>query len=160
MERREVNNMVFQYKAGAVIKTPAEVAGAVCLNLEKTSGLTPERLLAASRNPDAPLHGEFEWNDAAAAEKYRTAQAAYIIRNIEVQVSVNEAPQPIRAFFNLTRNDHEYHSIEIITQTPEYFDDLLERVRKELESFKKKYGLINGLAGVIGAIDQYLDNSA
>jgi len=41
--------------------------------------LTPETILARARSAEHPLHRYFEWDDSAAAEKYRRAQASSMI---------------------------------------------------------------------------------
>lgn len=148
--------MVFQYKPGTVIKTPPEVTGAVCMDLTNSGGLTPERLLEASRPEEAPLHGEFEWNDSVAAENYRVSQARYIIRHITIDIEPSEDKEPlqVRAFVNLTQKEHEYRPIRTVIETPEYLDQLLERAKAELTAFKTKYSVISTLAGVFEAIDQ------
>ena len=70
--------MVYEFKPCSYIKASAQVAGEMCEQLSKTGGLTPKRLVDANRAEDAPLHGEFEWNDTVAAEAYREGQAAHI----------------------------------------------------------------------------------
>ncbi len=50
----------------------------------------------ARENPESTLHGELEWDDAKAAEEYRTDQARAIIRVVVVQSK--ETPDMIRAY--------------------------------------------------------------
>jgi hypothetical protein len=64
-------SMVYKWKDAARLKTDAQTAGEICEKLEKNGGLTAKRLADESRPEDAPLHKEFEWNDATAAEAYR-----------------------------------------------------------------------------------------
>lgn len=75
--------MVYEWKDLASvrnIKADAQVAGEVCEELEREGRLTPENLVEVSKDENAPLHNEFEWNDATAAKKYRRSQAQFIIK--------------------------------------------------------------------------------
>ena len=74
--------MIYQWKAGAVVKASAEDAGAQCEALSRAGKLTPAALVDLNRPEDAPLHNAFEWRDDVAAEKYRESQARYIILSL------------------------------------------------------------------------------
>lgn len=54
----------------------------------KHGSVSPENLLEAAANPKNPLHGFFEWEDGAAAHKYRLQQAGYIMRSVAIEVVV------------------------------------------------------------------------
>ena len=80
----------------------AEILGPYIEKMAKKnkSLLTPYDLVNDARNPDSPLHGHFEWNDAVAAEKFRVTQARKILRSIVIEVEdMNDAP--VRAFFSI-----------------------------------------------------------
>jgi hypothetical protein len=47
--------------------------------------LTAEAVVEAARNERSPLHGEFEWDDSAAAHRYRIEQARGLIRRFPIQ---------------------------------------------------------------------------
>lgn len=47
--------------------------------LERDGRLTVDDVVDAARDPDSPLHGEFEWDDTVAAELYRRTQARRLI---------------------------------------------------------------------------------
>jgi len=46
--------------------------------------LTPEEVVNAARPDDHPLHRYFDWDDTAAAEKYRLYQARGLIRSVHI----------------------------------------------------------------------------
>ncbi|WP_031465986.1 hypothetical protein [Sciscionella sediminilitoris] len=61
--------------------------------------LTPELVLSEARDPGHPLHNRFEWDDAAAAEKYRREQAHELIRTARIVYrDAGSAPNQVRAF--------------------------------------------------------------
>jgi len=57
---------------------------------EKHGGvLRPDDVIKDARNPKSPLHDQCEWDDTAAARKYRQDQARTLIRTVRVVVEVN-----------------------------------------------------------------------
>ncbi len=146
--------MVYKWKPASQIKCDAQKAGEVCEKLEKTVGLTAKNLLDASRPEDAPLHGEFEWDDTKAAEAYRETQASYIIRMLCVAPE-EEQKEPVRAYF-VTATAKVYESVNVIMHDEDRRSALLETALKELESFRRKYSALSELSEVFAAIDKTL----
>lgn len=153
----------YSYRVHGINKTPADVVGGVCQRLQDSGeGLSPETLLNASRAENAPLHGEFEWDDKIAGEKYRLNQAGDLIRNlIIVPVTTEEkAPPPSRAFVSTPGGKSVYVSIRSALSTDAWRDHLLKEARREMGSFVQKYRRLKELAGVISEIENYLDGEA
>ena len=46
--------------------------------------ITPAEIVDHATDPDSPLHSFFEWDDTAAAAKYRLAQASKLIRSCRI----------------------------------------------------------------------------
>jgi len=53
--------------------------------------VTPQMVVEEARNPDSPLHSEFEWDIEAAAEKYWIEQARKIIRSVRITYRVEKS---------------------------------------------------------------------
>ena len=51
--------------------------------------LTAAETLEAARDPNSPIHCEFEWNDALASEKFRLGQARELIRSVKIETWFN-----------------------------------------------------------------------
>ena len=148
--------MVYQFKQASRIRVDAQATGELCEKLERTGGLTPHRLVEASRKPGTLLHNEFEWNDGIAAEKYREEQARFIIRSIVVQPEAEEK-KPVRAFFSIATEampEKRYESTEIILKDIEKTSYLLEQAKRELIAFKQKYAALNELKSIFDAIEK------
>ena len=65
----------YEFSIKGVHKVSAQVVGELIDELtNKGTEVTPELIVEMSRDPSAPTHGEFEWDDSVAAEKYRTEQ--------------------------------------------------------------------------------------
>ena len=144
--------MVYKLKDGARLKTDAQTAGEICEKLERNGGLTAKRLVDESRPEDAPLHKEFEWDDATAAEAYREEQARYIIRSIVIQ------PEPtkndvVRAFFPVAEQK-VFESLPVILSDAKKTSALLDMALRELKAFELKYYTISQLAPVFEAIKE------
>lgn len=140
--------MVYEWKDLASvrnIKADAQVAGEVCEELEREGRLTPENLVEVSKDENAPLHNEFEWNDATAANKYRRSQAQFIIQMLVVKSSDDEEEEkkpPVRAFFAIDRERRSYESVVSILESKDKTATLREQVVKELACFYGKYQAI------------------
>ncbi len=93
--------MVYEWKSASRIKANAQEAGKLFEQLEAENDLTAARVVEESRAESAVLHGEFEWNDTKAANKYREHQARNIINAITIKTvatdSDDEIPATIRA---------------------------------------------------------------
>ena len=144
--------MVYKLKDGARLKTDAQTAGEICEKLERNGGLTAKRLVDESRPENAPLHKEFEWDDATAAEAYREEQARYIIRSIVIQ------PEPtkndvVRAFFQVPEQK-VFESLPIILSDAKKTNALLDMALRELKAFELKYSTLSQLATVFEAIKE------
>jgi len=149
--------MIYKWKEGSHHKVSAQIAGEVCADLEERGELTAENLVDVSRPEEAPLHGEFEWDDDIAAELYRKTQASAIIRHIAVKT---EEKTPLRAFFNLEVKAKEYESIQTIIRQEDKYSALLATALMELEAFKRKYQMLSELQDVFDAIMTAQKNAA
>lgn len=75
----------FGFRPGARVRgVDPDVAGRELKQLEKRGPLTPQSVVDASRNPRAPLHPCFEWDDSVAAESHRRWQARNLIMSVVV----------------------------------------------------------------------------
>lgn len=49
--------------------------------------LTPDAVVQDAASKKSPLHDQFEWDDSAAAVKWRLAQARELIRSVRIEVT-------------------------------------------------------------------------
>ena len=139
---------------GSRFTADPNVAKEVMDQLSAEGRLTAMELVEASRPVDAPLHGEFEWDDTIAAQKWREQTGRVMIASIVITHDVQEEPKPVRAYFNIERNTHEYIPTEIIFSDEAKKNRLLEIAKRELLSFKVKYQTLRELDPVFLAIDE------
>ncbi len=55
---------------------------------EETGTLRVDDVIDEARDPDSPLHTEFDWDDSVAAEKWRREQARELIRTVRVEIVI------------------------------------------------------------------------
>lgn len=152
----------YSYRVNGLQKVSADVAGAVCQQLQNSEqGLSPATLLDASRDPSAPLHGEFEWDDTKAAEQYRLRQARGIIQNIVIiSQRMDGSAVRDRSFVSAPGGKGQYVSLKSALGNEEWTAHLLRQAEDELRSFQAKYRRITELAGINAAIEDYLKRDA
>ena len=143
--------MVYAFKTGSFIKADAQAAGEMCEKLAAEGRLTAKNLVDENRPEEAPLHNEFEWDNDLAADKWREQQARHIIGSLIVKA---EQREPVRAFFNITRNEPNYNHIETILESTDNTEKLLKTALNELIAFKKKYEMLEQLSKVFDAIEE------
>jgi len=77
----------------------SEITHELNLLAKKHKGhLTPEIVIQAAKDPESALHGEFTWDDAEAAHRYRLVQARALIRNATLLVKTGETRTILPAF--------------------------------------------------------------
>ena len=144
--------MTYQWKTPYVMPVDAQSAGEELDRIyQKHGNLIPSNVVEESRDETSVLHPCFEWNDAAAAEKYRETQAGLILRNITVVSESVGNEEPVRAFVSVQKS---YQPIEIVLSDQEKTEELLRNALKELVSFKAKYNTLSMLKPVFDAIEK------
>ena len=123
---------------------------------ELPGGLTAPNVVKVARDPKNPLHGEFEWDDSAAGEKYRESQARCMLRSV-VKIAPEMPQKPIRAYqaveVNRDESPKEYVETRRVMREPELRAQILATAKRELQSFRAKYRDLTELASVFDAID-------
>jgi len=108
---------------------------------EAHGDLTPSIVVAEARNPSHPLHDRFEWDDAAAGEKYREQQARELIRSVRVVESDGLPSESVRAFHSLPRDGgRSYVPIDEIKADPISTQIVLREAEREWRQLFRRYG--------------------
>ena len=116
---------------------------------------TPDEIVEKAKNSTTELHKCFEWDNDAAAEKYRLHQARMITSNLVfLKESDVEEEQPVLVrVYNKTEQTGGYKPPErVFTQADEY-EKLLKRATAELHQFKVKYSMLKELDYILSLID-------
>ena len=108
----------------------------------KHGTLTPALVVKEARPKSAPLHNHFEWDDAAAGERYRLIQAHELIQSVRVTYTDKKgAPQSIRAFHAVREQSGKvaYRPVEEITDDPVMTEMLRRDMEREWRQLKARY---------------------
>lgn len=145
--------MVYQFKVPGLFPVSAQTAGEELRRIYENKGcLEPKDVVDKSRPEDAPLHDCFEWDDEAAAEKYREVQAGQIIRSVVVvQEEEQRPPVEVRAFVNVQKT---YRPIEVVVNSEEQMLELFNSALSELKAFERKYANLKQLSSVFEEINK------
>jgi hypothetical protein len=125
----------------------------------KYGAVAPRMVLNFARNEKTALHKHFNWDDTAAAERYRLLQAGQIIR-MYVIVKDDSKP-PIRGLVSLMQDRHpeakkpgngKRRHIDDVMSDAAMRQNLLDTALMELRAFKRKYEMLTELSAVWNAL--------
>lgn len=142
---------MYKWKIEGLYGVDAQVAGNELERIYHEKGtLEPSVVVEQSKPKNAPLHSMFEWNDEAAAEKWREQQARNIIGNVVVADEPN-GESFTRAFVHVS---DDYRPLSIVLDDRDMTEELLMTALRELRTFEAKYSELRQLAPVLDAIEE------
>ncbi len=137
--------------------------------------LEPAKVVEYAKDSNTLLHKKFEWDDSKAAQDYRLWQARQIIR-LEltiVDIKSKDAENifikhldedddkkvlSVRSFVSLTSDRHGetsgYRTIYDVMSDIELRGQLLADAKKDMVTFKRKYGMLKELSDVFEAMSK------
>jgi len=103
-------------------------------------GVQAKDLVDHSRPKKAPLHDQFEWDDAKAGEEWRIQQARVMMSVYTIENNPNvRAVQHVIYELETGKSDRAYFTYETIQKRPELKEAFLKQFKKHVENMKKKY---------------------
>ena len=149
-------------------KTESMQAALMALYEANNNQLPPRSVVDAARDPSSPLHDEFEWDDDAAAEAYRLAQAGALVRRVLATI-IKRDPKTKRLTATVTRQyqsrpsqrhrDGGYETLQDILSDEDKRAELIGRVLREMRSYRKRYEELVELQSIWSAIDDATEDS-
>lgn len=128
---------------------------------EKYGGIEPAAVVLEAESNTSPLHGEFEWDNAKAAQRYRYEQARHLIRELVFLPVDNEGnpvgkfSEPLRAFHNVVEGDRQFYELTFkVLEEPEHRQQVIERLKREALSWRNRARDFEELTSIVRAIDQ------
>lgn len=150
--------MIYKWKEGAHGPVPAQTAGEELerIRVRQNGRLEAADVVRESRDPTAPLHPAFEWDNEKAADAYREDQARYMIRSITVAMPSRKGEDaPVRAFVSVVRDtDRSYTSTAHALSDTELRQQVLDSAWRELEAWRQRHAELIELAEIFATIDQ------
>lgn len=119
--------------------------------------LTADVILRDARTVMSPLHSFFEWDDTAAAEKYRLEQARHLIRSVVVYYSDVPQPKlPARAFVSVQAeepNESRYVPVHQALSDVDLRKEVLSIALQEAESWQARHANLDELKDIFDQIE-------
>lgn len=163
-----VKTTTYQFRPGSPF--PKQAAPAVGRELHRIrkrheGNLEPKHVVEAAASTTSPLHRFFEWDNGAAANQYRLAQARRLIGAIEVVVIVNRKEIPVREFHNVVITNKEENSKPVRAYVPlnrieedkVLRDQVTADVIHDAEYFLRKYRGILESCGVATDFERVIE---
>ena len=108
--------------------------------------LKVDDVLDEAKDEASPLHKHFEWDDTAAADKYRRDQARHLIQKCKITLIENE-PVSIRAFVSL-QSDRDsgggYRLTSEVVTDERRKQELLHDIQLTIARWTQKMHLLDG----------------
>lgn len=116
------------------------VAGEVEKLLASGQPLTAQTFLERARDDSSPLHSLFEWDDAAAAEKFRLDQAGQYIRCIRIVEDLDGGKHNPRLVYSIARPDgrRSYEDREVVKANSGHRSDVLGHLYETMMTAAKE----------------------
>lgn len=167
--KKAIQKLTFKWKENSRVKTKPEVAAKELERLRAMAEQKEERfgaahVVAAARVKRNPLHKEFEWDDAKAADSHRLTQAGYIIRSLEVVITKErggkvESSATLRQYTSLGSgaadgDESKYHNTREAMSDAELQTQIKLKVWRQLINLKTQYQNLLEFAAVWAAIDE------
>ena len=161
----KMEQQIAKWKANARISVSPEVAAKAIDEVREKAGpegFTPRQLVNAARAKRHPLHNEFVWDDAEAAELHRTERAKYLVRCLEITVmrtAGNETRSVTVRKYTSIGNGAGHGKASRYRKTREVLSDehlrreVLLKVWHQLLGLKRQYEDLQEFASVWSAID-------
>lgn len=153
-----MNNFVYTWKPGTEQFFDGKDANKVAVEiLSIGENPTNKQIVDKARDENTELHGMFEWDNDAAAEKYREHQAHSIVCALSiVPVGLNEEkseepPTPIRLLHHVNKVQG-YVPIYKIMNDEVMHKQLLDQAYADLRTFKVKYQTLEELREIFDLI--------
>lgn len=113
--------------------------------------LTPRMVLNVARDPQHPLHGQFEWDDRVAGERYRIEQARVLIRSFRITYrdDMNERHEVRSYVSTLSETGPVYRATEEVVSDDVARAVLLRALERDLNLLHRKYGHLEEFAAIV-----------
>ena len=152
--------MAIEWKVKGIYKANAQAVYDEIQQIGDT--YTPEQIVEKATDESTELHKCFEWDDSAAAHKYRLSQAQGIVRCLVLvneKVEDKEIPT-VRAIVSTNMRENTYEPVTITIRNVDSYERLKAEALRELEAFRKKYAVIEEIGDIIDELEAIIAQSA
>lgn len=129
--------MTYKFRPGSRIKgIDADTAGRELERIRTARGrLTAPEIVDEARPADALLHPAFEWDNNAAAEKYRQQQASTLTRAVFKFSEETRQMEPVYLRTSAPEIEvGDYKPVKLIVREPDLYADALRDLKSRVRS--------------------------
>ena len=122
--------------------------------------LTPDLVVTDARDPESPLHADFEWEDSVAAERYRQAQARQLLASVEVLIRVNKVKVATVAYVrdpDKAPREQGYSSVAELREDKERAKAALQYELRRIAALLERARRLALALGLAKEVDSLLD---
>lgn len=107
--------------------------------------ITPKDVVAKAKPKSSPIHHLFEWDDTAAAHRFRLFQARNHINRLEVVILVDNKERATKAYHSVViqeddeRPERVYASMVEIQKSPNLAEQAIQNALDEANSWMTRY---------------------
>lgn len=126
--------------------------------------LMPNDIVRVAKRKNHPLHKYFEWDDTEAAHKFRTMQAALMVRAVVKVVDRGHGKKRIRAYVSMrnirpgTGDIGGYEQTTAVVRRKTDREQLIINVVRKLDNARQEMEAIEELTGPSSEIESIMDN--
>lgn len=141
----------------------AQKIGPVLHELSTKGGMTAHDVVDCARSPQSPLHEYFEWDDKAAADKFRLNTASKILGAIKIRYIEDGEPKESRAFQVQRTSAYEperrsYRTFEVLHGDTAFAVQMMDSAIDDLRTWRRKYEPYIGMWKNFGDVFQQVIN--
>lgn len=126
---------------------------------ERDGNLTVAAVLTEARKKTSPLHSEFEWNDKAAAARFRETQAGALIGRFRIVRVTDDRVLDHRQYLRDER-DRTYSDVREVMTSQDLYDQQKLQLMTELRRIQARLARFDEFAELTAAIGAALGNAA
>ena len=143
-----------EWKVKGLYPVSADTAADVINGCQDQNGyISAASVVEVSRPSNAPLHCCFEWDNNAAAEKWREQQARVMIKNLVTVEITDDKRESVKTFVHVAADDNKgYKLLNVALHSENDREYVLKAAKRELAAFMEKYRRLSELAEVFAAI--------
>lgn len=149
---------VFRFKPGFSAKVRPQAAGEELerIRVAHGGGLRPADVVDEARDPAAPLHPAFTWDDGVAAEEWRRTEARRMISGLRIVVQEASGPRRIQAFVSVKAPSlgRAYLPATTVMADEVLRERALAEALTQLEAWRRRYSHLEELGDLFAAIQE------
>jgi hypothetical protein len=147
MGRQKENDMGDEKNDKRWSKATVQRLTAHLSELRKRVGkLTPAVIVADAAKKTSPLHDSFEWDDSAAAVKWRLHQARELVCKLKLNVGTDDEPKMVRTMMVVEDEDGDESYIPMAEiKSKGLSGQILERAKSDMRAWIERYGVYEEL---------------